>query len=297
MSAEEIQDIVPQLAPLLGSNVTVPDIPHLWDEFQGVQDAAVRAALVGTPLDALTKQYKDRFEKASRFIDERTKIHRDAVDAESKRLQELAVLLEKRLIELEAAIAPLRESLPAANKAFVEAGEEVNALRRKTRAAHLQFQFEREDEVTQRRITRRLPPESVQNGSWIASLWPFRRRRAAEPLEPFEIKQPNLEDADVPPELVDQVNAAWKRYSLAQIDWSAQDSEYRRISAELDGVRSQIIDTRTRCGCLDNYRVQILDYHEGVKLKLSIEYEQIQAALLDAYVLAQASKSARNASN
>jgi len=274
----------------LESNVTAPDVPHLWDEFQGVQDAAVRAALVETPLEALSKQYRDRFEKASGFIDKRVKLHTDALTAEAERLRELAASLEKRRGELEAAIGPLRASLPEVNKVFVEAGEEVNALRRKTRAAHLHFQFQREDEVTLRRMTRRSTIEHRGGGSWVARIWPFRRRQKNAAPEPFEIRQPNLEDADVPPELVDEVNAAWKRYSSAQVLWSAQTSEHSRLSGELESTMSQIAETRNRCGCLDRYRVQVLDYHEGAKLRLGIEYEQIQSALLDAYALARAAK-------
>jgi uncharacterized protein YukE len=297
MADQEIRDITPDLTPLLESGVTEPPVPHLWDEFQGVQNAAVRAALAGTPLETLQKQYKDRFDKAAAFIEERSKMHSTAVEAEDKRLRELADSLHKRREELEAVITPLRESWPAARKAFIEAGDAVNSLRRKVRAAHLQFQFKREDEITQHRMKRNSTPNPDRNGSWLARIWPFRRPQKPAPIQPYETKQPDIEDADVPPELVDQVNTAWKSYSTAQADWTEQDEKHSRVSAELARVEAQIIDTRNRCGWLDRYEVQILDFHKAAKLKLEIEYEQIQAALLDAYALTKASMAEKNAGN
>ena len=295
MSNSEFRDIVPDLMPLLQSGVTEPPVPHLWDEFQGVQDTAARAALVGTPLEALQKQYKDRFDKAASFIEERAKIHDDAVEAESKRLADLAISQHKRQAELEAEVKPLRDSLPAARRASIELGEEVNSLRRMVRASHLQFQFQREEEVNQHRMKRPSSPQAYGNDSWLTRIWPFRKRPAPEPPETFnryEIKQPDIEDADVPPELVDQVNAAWKRYSAARADWTEQNEKHTRVSEELTRVEAQIVDTRNRCGSLDRRRVEILDRHKAAKLKLDIEFEQIQAALLDAYDLAKASKRA-----
>jgi hypothetical protein len=291
----EPKDIVPDSTPLLQSGVTEPPVPHLWDEFQGVQNAAARAALVGTPLETLQKQYKDRFDKAASFIEERAKIHNDAVEAENKRLADLASSLHKRQLELEAELKPLRDTLPAARKAFIESGVEVNSLRRKVRASHLQFQFQREEEVNQHRRKRRSALDANGDDSWLTRLWPFRRRQTPEPIEPYEVKQLDIEDADVPPELVDFVNAAWKEYSTAQVDWSSQQERYDFLTKELASVEAQIADTRERCGWLDRYKIQILDFHKAVKLKLDIEYEQIQAALLDAYDLAKASKAAKSA--
>jgi hypothetical protein len=291
---QPVNDIVPDLTPLLQSGVTEPPVPHLWDEFQGVQDAAVRAALVGTPLEALQKQYKDRFDKAALFIEERAKIHNDAVEAESRRLEDLADSLHKSQVELEAEVKLLRDKVPAARKAFVESGETVNSLRRKVRSSNLQFQFEREEEVNQHRQKKRSTAHANGNDSWLARIWPFRRRRTSEPIKPYEVKQFDIEDADVPPELVDLVNAAWKEYSTAQVEWSSQQERHDRLSAALANVEAQIEDTRKRFGWLDRYKIQILDFHRAVRLKLEIEYEQIQAALLDAYDLAKASKNGSN---
>lgn len=290
LAPQPVNDIALDLTPLLQSGVTEPPVPHLWDEFQGVQDAAARAALVGTPLDTLQKQYKDRFDKASSFIEERAKIHNDAVEAESTRLTDLADSLCKRRVDLEAAVKPLRDTLPAARKRFVESGADVNSLRRKARSTHLQFQFQREEELKQHRRKIRSSSLTDGNHSWLTRLWPFRRRRTPGAIEPDEVKKLDIEDADVPPELVDLINEAWKQYSTAQVEWSAQQEGHDRISKELAGVEAQIEDTRNRFGWLDRYRIQILDFHRAVRLKLDIEYEQIQAALLDAYELAKAAR-------
>jgi hypothetical protein len=129
----------------------------------------------------------------------------------------------------------------------------------------------------------------------LTRVWPFRKRPAPEPAEPskpYEVKQPEIEDADVPPELVDLVNAAWKKYSIAQSEWSSAEERHTQVAKELASLESQITDTRIRLGGLDGYRVQILDAHDGAKLELEVQYGQIQAALLDAYDLAKASKRA-----
>src|ERR1700680_3364253 len=147
------ENITSEPLPLLRSSVRPPPPLSPCDELALIQDVAVRAALVGTPLKQLQDDYRERFDEAIKVIEKRSALYNNVVSEEITRLLSELGDLEQSRKTLEGASEQQRLSLSPFQAANGECEAEILGLLRTIVGGRFQFRLEHQQRLASARAT------------------------------------------------------------------------------------------------------------------------------------------------